>query len=182
MTRVIAGAYGGILLKNPPRKNIRPTSDRVKETMFNLFYIESHWKVMDLYAGSGGLGIEALSRGAREVTFVDSSYKAVDIIKNNLKKLKINNWKIVHGRIPECLSRIPGKFHLIFADPPYHREIGRNFFMIIHQKLSDDGLFILESAVTKERKPLLSDYHDDWEELKKREVGDTLVTIYQKRL
>src|SRR3977135_4254468 len=118
--RVIAGSAGGILLKTPAH-DLRPTLDRVREAAFSAlgdFVIGAH--VLDLFAGSGGFGIEALSRGATEAVFVDSHPKAIDAIRFNLAKAKLEG-KVVKNYVSRYLTPCPEEFELIFADPPYKK-------------------------------------------------------------
>ena len=116
--RVVSGTARGKRLKTPENYDIRPTTDNVKESIFNIiqFDIEGR-RVLDLFAGTGQMGIEALSRGAAEVVFVDASREAVKIVKDNLKTCGMN------APVLQCdaLSYLKscGKFDLIFVDPPY---------------------------------------------------------------
>lgn len=124
--RVIAGAFRGRRLFSPKDRRIRPTSDRLRETIFNILahrVVDRH--VLDLFAGTGALGIEALSRGAASCTFVDSSQAALALIKRNLDHLHVPQrthllrWDL--KRTLSCLSARPHPFDLVFLDPPYGR-------------------------------------------------------------
>ena len=115
--RVITGIARGRKLMEPEGMDIRPTTDNVKESIFNIiqFDIEGR-KVLDLFAGTGQLGIEALSRGAESCVFVDQSKAAVKLVKDNLKKTQLENGRVVQG---DSISFLAGreKFDLIFLDP-----------------------------------------------------------------
>jgi len=151
--RVIAGIAKGTKLLSPKGLHTRPTSDRIKEALFNIIADRaSGARALDLFAGSGSLGIEALSRGAQEVTFVESSPKAVDAIRKNLKKTAFSEKGIVFkGFAKGFLKDLAGKnkkFELIFLDPPYKIDfnvLNSIFKGIVESKaLSSCGLIVLE--------------------------------------
>ncbi|HNO39154.1 MAG TPA: 16S rRNA (guanine(966)-N(2))-methyltransferase RsmD [Marmoricola sp.] len=126
MTRVIAGDHGGRRLRTLPGATTRPTTDRVKEAVFSA--LDSHLgslqgcRVLDLYAGSGALGIEALSRGAEHVAFCESDSRAVSVIRENLRALNARA-QIWTGPVERTLATVRGEpFDLVFADPPYPME------------------------------------------------------------
>ena len=116
--RVITGTARGRRLQEPANMDIRPTTDQVKEALFNIvqFDVEGR-RVLDLFAGTGQLGIEALSRGAKSVTFVDESAEAIKIIKSNLEHCKLQG-EVVRSEAVSFLKRC-GKYDLIFLDPAY---------------------------------------------------------------
>lgn len=120
--RVIAGSARGTRLVAPEGLETRPTSDRVRESLFNILGPRvqgSHF--LDLFAGSGANGIEALSRGAVRAVFVENNRAACACILQNLEKAKLGDQgALFRTPLPEALARIPGTFDLVFADPPYH--------------------------------------------------------------
>ena len=120
--RIITGSAKGIILKTPEGNNTRPTADRVKEAVFSMlqFDIEDR-SVLDLFAGSGQMGLEALSRGAAHATFVDKSKDAIKFIKENAEKTKLNDKSTIYQTdYLEFIRRNSGtKYDLIFLDPPY---------------------------------------------------------------
>ena len=146
--RVISGTARGRKLKEPAGSDIRPTGDKVKESMFNIiqFDIEGR-RVLDLFAGTGQLGIEALSRGARSVVFVDSKPEAVRLIRVNLELCGFTDSATVYAR--DAL-KYPGgdeTFDLIFIDPPYDSPLaGKALLRIIEfDKLNTNGIIVCES-------------------------------------
>lgn len=156
--RIIAGKYRGRKLKSPPSLQTRPTSDRLRETLFNILAprIEGA-RFLDLCAGTGAVGIEALSRGAEHVTFVDQSRKMCALIQANVDGLKIHEAdEVVTAEANEFMRRHAKKraqpFDIIFFDPPYAADyesvIG---YVGDHRELlADDGLMIVEHPKKKE--------------------------------
>ena len=144
--RVITGSARGRRLKTPEGMDIRPTTDNVKESIFNIlqFDIEGR-RVLDLFAGTGQLGIECLSRGAREVVFIDQSRDAVKIIKENLKTCGLSAPVLQQ----ESLAYLNGcgKFDLILVDPPYDAGLYETVLEKINSFdiLSDGGIILCES-------------------------------------
>ena len=120
--RVITGSARGRKLSEPKNYDIRPTTDNVKESIFNIiqFDVEGR-RVLDLFAGTGQLGIEALSRGAKSAVFVDKSSEAIALVKQNLKACNLEA-NVVREDSLSYLER-GGKFDLIFIDPPYDTEL-----------------------------------------------------------
>jgi len=121
--RIIAGAFRGRRLRVPPGARVRPTADRVREALFNILGDAAlGTRVLDLYAGTGALGLEALSRGAREVTFVESDAGVLRVLRANVEQLDAEHrCRIVPGDVPSLLGRgaLGGPFDLVLADPPY---------------------------------------------------------------
>ena len=122
MTRVIAGVAGGRRLAVPP-SGVRPTGDRAREGLFNslgtLLDLEGA-AVLDLYAGSGALGLEALSRGAAEVVFVESGPRVLPVLRKNLAVVGLPGGRVVAGSVPSVVAGpAPARFDLVLADPPY---------------------------------------------------------------
>jgi len=122
MTRLISGVAGGRRLK-VPKAGVRPTGDRAREALFNSLgsLLDLHSAtVLDLYAGSGALGLEALSRGATGVVFVESSSAVLPVLKENLAAVGLPGGRVLPGSVPTVVAgRAPGRFDLVLADPPY---------------------------------------------------------------
>lgn len=150
--RVIAGSAKRLQLKTLEGMDTRPTTDRIKETLFNMItpYIYGcHF--LDLFAGSGGIGIEALSRGAAEAVFVEKNPKAVNCIKDNLAFTKLGkNASVMQMDIIAALSRMEGEkqFDYIFMDPPYDQEWERKVleYLADSSLLADEGVIIVEAS------------------------------------
>ncbi len=127
--RVIAGSARRVSLKTLEGMNTRPTQDRIKETLFNMLqYDLADCTFLDLFAGSGGIGIEALSRGAKTAVFVEQNADAVQIVRENLKATRLEDRAVVmHTDALTALKRLEGKyrFDYIFMDPPYNHELER---------------------------------------------------------
>ncbi len=145
--RIISGKYRGLKLAEFDGSDVRPTADRVKESLFNvLFGRVVGARVLDLFCGSGNLGIECLSRGAEIVHFNDISPASINVLKKNLARLKNErNYKITNLDYSVCLSRTDG-YDLIFIDPPYQLEIGIEALKIIGagNLLNDGGVVVFE--------------------------------------
>lgn len=150
--RVISGYARGKKIKEPVDFDIRPTTDMVKESIFNIiqFYIEGR-SVLDLFGGTGQLGIEALSRGASGAVFVDESRKSARLIKENLKATGLEeNARVVIGDSLKYLENSE-KFDIIFLDPPYATELLENAIekVIKFDILKENGIIICESKIEK---------------------------------
>lgn len=145
--RIISGKYRGLKLADFAGSDVRPTADRVKESLFNVLYGKvADASVLDLFCGSGNLGIECLSRGAKSVHFNDISPASLEILKKNLSRLKNpQTFKITNYDYSVCLSRADG-YDLIFIDPPYRLEIGADALKLIGagNLLNDGGVVIFE--------------------------------------
>ncbi len=153
--RVIAGKYRGKRLISPSDDKVRPTTDRIKETVFNVlqFKVEGA-KVLDLFSGSGALGIECLSRGAESVVFADKSPASVELTKKNLQGVD-GDYRVICADFLGTLNSLGGKFDLIFLDPPYDTNLGEIAIEVIVKKdmLSDDGVIYFEHSKSKEYTP-----------------------------
>jgi len=144
--RVIAGLHRSRLLVEVDAKTTREIKDRVKESIFNSIgpYFTNE-TVLDLFAGSGALGIEALSRGANKAVFVDNNYQAIKTVKHNLKTLNLVDKSIViNSNYLDYLHKTTEQFDIIFLDPPYAMEEINNIIELIAKKqlLKDDGIII----------------------------------------
>lgn len=176
--RVITGTARGRRLKELTGYETRPTTDRVKEGIFNIiqFDIEGR-KVLDLFAGTGQLGIEALSRGAASAVFIDQRRDAAALIKDNLKLTGLDkNTKVICGDAAAFLSSAHEKFDLIFIDPPYAANLWKSSLSAISQFdiLSNHGIIVCESPSSEEMPPLAHPYY-----LRKTyRYGKTKITTY----
>lgn len=177
--RVISGIYKGQRLYTLKGNQIRPTSDRVREFIFAFLgdrVVSS--RVLDLFAGSGTLGIEAASRGAGEVTFVDKAFHVFQLIRRNTGKLGIDA-KIIRKDARSFIKSFEKgdrAFDLIFCDPPYQFEDVKAILdlMALHGMLARDGVVIYEGS-SREEAPESSDFIV----LKRKIMGDTAITFYK---
>lgn len=148
--RVISGSARGTVLHSIEDISTRPTLDRVKESLFNIIQNDiEDTTVLDLFAGSGTIGIEFLSRRAKQVYFCDKSSKAVAMIEKNLEKTKLKEKAIVYNKdYIDCINTVKNiKFDIIFLDPPYKEEFALDAIEKISnlQLLKDDGIIIIET-------------------------------------
>ena len=179
--RVVGGIAGGIPL-HVPKTDLRPTMDVVKNAIFSsLAGFVPDARVLDLFAGTGGLGIEALSRGAASCIFVESDRRACDSIRRNLEKTKLSGGEIICADALRWIARNaqPAAFDLILADPPYargdgERDIAKELIALaeIRGALAADGLFILEHR-PGEPLPLGT----EWECTRDKRYGATAVAF-----
>jgi 16S rRNA (guanine966-N2)-methyltransferase len=157
MTRVIAGIAGGRRLAVPAGTTTRPTSDRAREGLFSSLLSElgsfDGARVLDLYAGSGAIGLEALSRGARQVLLVESDARAAAVIKANITAVALPGATLVTDRVERLLARPPaddqGRFDLVIADPPYalaDKAVIENLTLLQEGWLADGALVVIERA------------------------------------
>lgn len=147
--RIIAGTLKGRRLNPPANLPVRPTTDMARESLFNILnnYVDfEECSVMDLFAGTGAMSVEFISRGAREVTAVDINNACTEYIKSEAKRLELKNLRVVRADVFDLLKRANRKFDLVFADPPYAIEGLETLPDLVfdHQLLTDDGIFILE--------------------------------------
>ncbi len=146
--RIIAGNLRGAKLLAPEGENTRPTTDRIKTTMFNIIAFDIQERnVLDVFAGSGGLGLECLSRGANSATFLDVDKEAISIINKNVEKLRLEKQSTVLNKgFEEFLKSTSQKFDLIFLDPPYSKDIHNVALDLIIKNdcLTEDGIIVLE--------------------------------------
>lgn len=150
--RVIAGSAKRLQLKTIEGMDTRPTTDRIKETLFNMIAPSLYdCRFLDLFAGSGGIGIEALSRGAREAVFVEKNPKAMACVKENLKYTKLNDRaQTMATDALSALARLKGSgaFQIIFMDPPYNKDLEKQALQSLKDSdlVDEDTLIIIEAS------------------------------------
>ncbi|MFE0747516.1 16S rRNA (guanine(966)-N(2))-methyltransferase RsmD [Gordonia sp. NPDC058843] len=179
MTRIIAGRLGGRRLR-VPGEGTRPTSDRVRESVFNMLAARSDldgvW-VLDLYAGSGALGLEAISRGAEGATFIDSGRRAAATIAANVNACGVASTTTVHTRpVSAYLAGAPERrFGLVFSDPPYDLGADRvaEDLALLTTHLADDALVVLERSARSTGEV----WPPEYEVVVGKSYGDTRVEI-----
>ena len=178
--RVITGKARGVALKTPDGMKTRPTSDRVKEAMFSIIHFDlPGTKVLDLFAGTGQLGIEALSRGAKSAVFVDVQETACRVVQENLRRTKLaEQGKVIRADYLSYLSKCVEKFDFVFLDPPYAEVFLENALKKITEIdiLQSGGIIVSERPVGKE----LSCDFEGFSRSKDYKYGNTLLTLYRK--
>jgi len=179
--RVIGGSLGGRTLRGPPRSGVRPTTDRVREALFEILAARGTpmRRVLDLYSGTGALGIEALSRGGEYCDFVEADSKACDVIRDNLRRTGLLDctklWPITVAR---AIGRLEGPYELVVADPPYEYDRAEAELASLVEKglLAEDGTLVVEHSQRKQWPLSLAGL----EQVTSRRYGDTRITLYAK--
>ena len=178
--RVITGKAKGITLATPEGMLTRPTSDRVKEALFSIIQFELPGaKVLDLFGGTGQLGIEALSRGASDAVFVDSREDACRLIRENLRRTKFElNGKVIRSDYLEYLKRCKDTFDIVILDPPYAEVFLENALKMLTEIdiLQSGGIIIAERPLGKD----LAWNFDGFTRSRDYKYGKTLITLYRK--
>lgn len=180
--RVIAGAARGIPLKTPEGLRTRPTAERVKEGLFSAIQFEIPGaRVLDLFAGTGQLGIEALSRGAKSSVFVDTGPEACRLVRENLQRTGLTSQaQVIQADYLQFLAHCQGPFDIIFLDPPYAEVFLENALEKISEIdiLGNRGIMVTERPVGKE----LACHFPGLERSRDYKYGKTLITIFRKKL
>ena len=178
--RVITGKARGVALKTPDGMLTRPTADRVKEALFSIIHFDGPGaRVLDLFAGTGQLGIEALSRDAASAVFVDEREDACKLVKENLKRTKLeSSAKIIRSDYLSYLKQCREKFDIILLDPPYAEIFLENSLKLITEIdiLQSGGIIVTERPLGKE---LPWDF-PGYSRSKDYKYGKTLLTLYRK--
>ncbi|MBO0768524.1 MAG: 16S rRNA (guanine(966)-N(2))-methyltransferase RsmD [Solirubrobacterales bacterium] len=173
--RVIAGKWGGRPLAAPPGTATRPTADRVKEALFSMLGDLEGVRVLDLFAGSGALGIEALSRGAEAATFVDSAGAAISAVRENLERLGADATVVRKPALAylDAANHLQSQYDLVFLDPPYATagELGSRLSAALTPILASEARIVSESD---RRHPL----ELEAPLVQERRYGDTLIRIH----
>ena len=180
--RIIAGNARGQRLKAPKGRDVRPTADRVKEALFNLIAAKLEGaRVLDLFAGTGNLAIEALSRGAAQAILVDSSTASMRLIRKNLERLRFteraDTWVAPVSRVLRAMARRSDCFDIIFLDPPYgQRLVEETLTLIARGKLlRETGVVVAEHSVRDEIDAL----YDSLVRCDQRRYGDTFLSFFR---
>ncbi|PCH93235.1 MAG: 16S rRNA (guanine(966)-N(2))-methyltransferase RsmD [Bacteroidetes bacterium] len=175
--RVISGEFKGRVFNPPSNLRLRPTTDRAKESLFNILnnYVDfRELKVLDLFAGTGNISYEYISRGVVDITMVERDPKCVAFIQDTLKKLEVTNVDIVRTDVFRFIDDCPDKFDLIFADPPYSLSRIQEIPTMIFQNglLKKDGLIIIEhgSRIT---------FDEEENFYRKRNIGEVNFSIFR---
>ncbi len=176
--RIIAGDYKGRRLETPDGYDVRPTTDKVKEALFSIIapYIGGG-VVVDLFSGTGNLGLEALSRGAEKCYFCDNSRMSIGIIKRNIKYCNAEEYSVVYaGDFRQSLQKIRDKADVIILDPPYEAGYYEEAFELIRELdlLAEDGVIVAEHWAKLE----LPEELYGFEKIKERKYGHIVLSIY----
>ena len=178
--RVISGKARGTVLKTPDGMQTRPTADRVKEALFSILQFElPGTRVLDLFGGTGQLGIEAISRGAKSAVFVDAGEQACKLIKENLRRAKMEGeGRVVRSDYLQYLSQCRETFDIIFLDPPYAEVFLENAIKKISEIdiLQSGGIIVAELPAEK----ALNLEIEGYSRTKDYKYGNTVLTLYRK--
>ena len=179
--RIIGGKYKSRVLSGFEGEEVRPTGDRAKEALFNILALRLIGaRALDLFAGSGALGLECLSRGAKEVVFNDSAKNSLAILKKNLTALKVptngGEVRLMNADYAVCLESVQAPFDLIFLDPPYAQEYGRKALEIIAKK----GLLAENGVAIYERDRAFEGEIEGLEQYDERKYGRTYFTFFKR--
>ena len=181
--RIVGGEFRGRTIASPKSNAIRPTSDRVRESLFNILnhtYLETFngIRVLDLFAGTGALGLEALSRGAEFALFVEQGIEGRGLLRTNIEAFGLQGRSKVFRRDASSLGAISNlaSFDLIFADPPYNKGLGERAMIngLAGGWFSPDALFVLEEEVACH-----PDQVPGFEQIDKRQFGSTAMSFWR---
>ncbi|MBI2431398.1 MAG: 16S rRNA (guanine(966)-N(2))-methyltransferase RsmD [Candidatus Hydrogenedentes bacterium] len=176
--RIIAGTARGVRLASPPDQEIRPTLDRIRESLFNIIAPEvPGGRFLDLFAGTGANGLEALSRGAGEVTFVDDTSRALELVRENLRRTRLTGRvTCLQLKLPQGIRRLNGPFDIIFADPPYRYGAYLELLETIGslKLLAPQGMTIVEH----DRKSAIPPSAGTLKQFRQKRYGDTVLSFF----
>ena len=180
--RVISGKVRGLKLNAPKNDDVRPTTDRVKESLFNMinsYMMDSD--ILDLFAGTGSLGIECLSRGANKCVFVDNSKESLNIVKSNIKKARLENEStILNLEFKSAINTLGLKkqqFDVIFMDPPYYKNMFSDALSAVDNNnlLKEDGIIVVEHDTVDKFPDNMGRLYKSRE----KKYGNTTITFYK---
>lgn len=177
--RIITGAARGKKLQQLEGERVRPTPDRVKEALFNIIQFDLEGRrVLDLFAGSGQLGLEALSRGAQEAVFVDSARDSIAIVEKNVAATGLGDKaKIVNSDFASFLSRRPQAFDIAFLDPPYRTGLLQQALPLVAAAMNPGGTIVCEHPSDEE----LPESAGDFAKGRSYRYGKILLTVYRHK-
>ena len=175
--RVISGQKRGKKLETLKGDAVRPTTDKVKESVFNIIQFDVVGSnFLDLFAGSGQIGIEALSRGARQATFVDASTDSINVVKKNLVSADLSeNAVVINSDSLRFLKTTGERFDIAFLDPPYKSNLLKNALPLMPNVMAENGIIICEYAVGED---LPDNFADFWLS-KTYKYGKIAVSVYR---
>lgn len=183
--RVIGGIKGSLRIKSSKSRSLRPTMDRVRETVFNILGDRvSDASFLDLFAGTGSVGIEALSRGAREVVFVEREFKTAEILKENLERLGFEKegsiLKMDFSKAIKTVKRDGREFDIVYIDPPYASGLCRESLNLLAESdiVNKKGLVLAEHFY----KDKLQEIFGGLKLVRIKKIGDTCISIFKKEI
>ena len=169
--RILSGKYKNRKLKSISGQNVRPTSSSVRKSIFQILEPFENKRILDLFAGIGSLGIESLSRGAEEVTFVEKDRKVIDCLSYNLRSLcDDNQYNLINMPVERYLEGCSEKYDLVFADPPYNSFSFEELKLKVSKLLEYNGIFCMERRFEK----------TDYKDVRIKKYGKTQVLIWEK--
>jgi 16S rRNA (guanine(966)-N(2))-methyltransferase RsmD len=175
--KIIEGTFAGKIIDYKEQKGTRVTSEKVRKAVFdvlkNIIDIEDT-KIADIFCGSGMYGLEALSRGAWDVTFIDNDNSVLQLLRSNLDELRVENFKVESGDYERFVKKCNEKFDLVFVDPPYY-DFDFQKLNEVYKILNDGGIFVLESS---KRIKILE--MKNMKLLSEKTYGDTKIYFYKK--
>lgn len=180
--RIVGGIYKGQQLVSFDANHIRPTTDRVKESLFNILqvYLDENSVVADCFSGTGNLGIEALSRGAKFVYFIEQNPKSLAIIKRNIEKLRISDqcYKIIKQNVLDYFAKADlSQISICLIDPPFTQKMGHDTMVTLSQsKYLQSGLIAAIETSSNER---IETQYENLIQIKQRTFGDKLLSIFE---
>ncbi len=181
--RLIGGQWRGRKLAFPDQEGLRPTPDRLRETLFNWIAASVPGsRCLDLFAGSGALGLEALSRGCGHATLVDSAPAVCRQLRENLQLLGCQDAEVVETSAPRWLAQQPGtRYDLVFLDPPYRKDLLRTCCDLLETQgwLNDQALIYIEHEA--ELEPASLGLPEGWSCLKRKSAGQVVCCLYQRQ-
>ena len=178
--RIISGSLKGRLIKRP--KHIQPTQDKVRKALFDILGDINDMSFLDLFAGSGAVGLEALSRGVSRVVFIEANRDCIKKIKQSVHALGLLNWRIIGLDVSLALKQLnkrDEKFEIVFLDPPYYQGLAKKTLKMLsrYDIVSVPGLVICQHF----KKDALPQEADDLRLTRQVKYGDTLLSFYKKR-
>lgn len=178
LMRIVAGDFKGRRLETPDNYDIRPTSEKVKEALFSIISGNLYDAVCcDLFAGTGNLGLEALSRGASKCYFGDNSRVSIELVRRNVEHCRAEEWsQVIFGDYEKVLTKIHEPVDIFFLDPPYKKGLYEDCFRLISEMnlLAEEGIIVAEHASEDE----FPEEIEGFIKLKERRYGSMTITIY----
>lgn len=177
--RVITGSARGRRLETLEGEDVRPTTDRIKEAVFSIIQFQTEGRVfLDLFAGSGQMGIEALSRGAKQAYFVDSAKKSAEVVRRNLKAAKLEeNARVLQTDFRSFLASGGARFDIAFLDPPYRTGLLQEALPLTARVMKDTGVIIAENPLEEALEAQYGDFVLD----RQYRYGKIRITTYRHK-